>query len=397
MTSTSLFFDEKKAWSRIKDEILNTYLQPYLAKVSKTKRPIIIADCFAGKGRFNNGEPGSPLFITDAIAHQLSDASSPDIKGVLIEKKYFNDLKRNIPDYPWLTALEGDFEERMEYFIRSYDPRDQNFLLYVDPYGIKSVLFSYFERLHKKGFHTFELLLNLNIFGFLREGCRLLKKPDTETESPAFYEPDVNSPERLDEIAGGSYWREILDEYYSGRIKMQEAEELFIVQYCMKLKQVFRYVINIPIKAKLDNIPKYRLVFGTDNTDGLLLMVDDMNKRWADFRMKARNNQSPLFECDFPDPSKQQDCWDVENRIISHINNEIDLKVLLVKLVEEFGISFSTADYKTFLKNMEHDRIDVKRIPATTPTGKPCTSWDHTRKGFSVRISRRTQWQQPLL
>lgn len=389
MTSTKSFFGEKKAWSRIKDEVLQAYLPPYLAKVSKTKRPIIIADCFAGKGRFENDEPGSPLFIADAIAHQLSDALSPDIKGVLIEKKYFEDLKRNIPDYSWLTALEGDYEVHMGYFIRNYQPRDQNLLIYVDPYGIKSVLFSYFERLHKKGFHTFELLLNLNIFGFLREGCRLLKKPDTETESPAFYEPDVNSPERLDEIAGGSYWREILEEYYSGRIKMQEAEEHFIAQYCMKLKKIFRYVVNIPIKVKLNNIPKYRLVFGTDHADGLLLMVDDMHRRWDDFRMEARNNQSPLFECDFPDPSKQQDCWDVENRIISNINTEIDLKVLLVKLVEEFGISFSTTDYKTFLKQMEHDRIDVRRIPATTPTGKPSTSWNHTRKDFSVRISRR--------
>lgn len=397
MSSSNSFFKEKRAWSRLKDEVLKAYLAPYLAKVSKTRKPIIIADCFAGKGRFDNGEPGSPLIIAEAIAHQLSDTSSPDIKGVFIEKKYFNDLKANIPDSPWLTPLEGDYEERMEYFIQKYQPRDQNLLLYVDPYGIKSVLFSYFERIQRKGFRTVELLLNLNTFGFLREGCRLLKNPDSETESPDYYEQDVNTPERLDEIAGGSYWREIVEKYYSGRTKMPEAEERFIAQYCERLKQVFRYVVNIPIKVKLNNIPKYRIVYGTDHAEGLLLMVDDMHKRWADFRMEARNNQSPLFECDFPDPTKQQDCWKIEDKIISYIDQEIDLKALLVRLVEEFGISFSTSEYKDYLKKMENDRIDVKRVPAKTPTGRPSTSWDHTRNDFSVKISRRAQWQQSLL
>lgn len=91
MNSSHSFFKEKRAWSRIKDEVLKAYLVPYLAKVARTRRPIIVADCFAGKGRFDNGEPGSPLIITDAIAHQLDDPSTQAIKGVFIEKKYFKD------------------------------------------------------------------------------------------------------------------------------------------------------------------------------------------------------------------------------------------------------------------------------------------------------------------
>lgn len=397
MSSSHSFFKDKRPWSRLKDEVLIAYLAPYLAKVSKTRKPIVIADCFAGKGRFDNGEPGSPIIIAEAISHQLSDASSPEIKGVFIEKKYFKDLKSNVSNSHWLTLLEGDYEERIEHFIQKYEPRDQNLLLYVDPYGIKSVLFSYFERIKRKEFRSVELLLNLNAFGFLREGCRLLKNPDSETEAPDYYEQDVNSPERLDEIAGGVYWRDIVDRYYSGKIKMPEAEERFSTQYCERLKQIFSYVVNIPIKAKLNNIPKYRIVYGTNHADGLLLMVDNMNKRWADFRKEARNHQSPLFECDFPDPSKQQDCWKIEDKICSHIDQEIGLKELLVNLVQDLGISFSTAEYKDYLKKMENDRIEVTRTPPTTPTGRPSTSWDHTSKELTIKISRRTQWQPPLL
>lgn len=398
MSAPNSFFEEKRSWSRIKDEVLKAYLVPYLAKVSRTNRPIIVADCFAGKGRFDNGEPGSPLIIAEAISQQLNNSPYPAIKGVFIEKNYFCNLKANIPDSPWLYPLEGDYEDRMEFFVKKYEPRGQNLFLYVDPYGIKSVLFSHFEMIQKKGFSTVELLLNLNTIGFLREACRLLKYPILETESPDVYEQDINTPERLDEIAGGSYWREIINRYYLRQIKMAEAEELFIAQYCERLRKVFRNVVNIPIKVKLSNIPKYRIVFGTNHDDGLLLMADNMNKRWADFREEARDKQSPLFECDFPDPSKQQDCWNIEDKIISHIDQDIDLKELLLQLVRELGISFSMNDYKEYLKKMvENDRIDVKRTPAKTPTGRARISWDHTSSDFSIKISRRAQWQQPLL
>src|SRR6266567_88588 len=203
MSSSNSFFKEKRAWSKIKDEVLKAYLVPYLAKVSRTRRPIIVADCFAGKGRFDNGEPGSPLIITDAIAHQLGDPSTQAIKGVFIEKKYFKELQANIPKAPWCILLEGSYEARMEYFLNSYQSRNQNLFLYVDPYGIKSILLSHFEMIRKKkDFHTVELLLNLNTFGFLREACRLLNCPDPEKETPEDYERDINSPDRLDEIAG---------------------------------------------------------------------------------------------------------------------------------------------------------------------------------------------------
>jgi three-Cys-motif partner protein len=399
MSSSNSFFKEKRPWSRIKDEVLKAYLVPYLAKVSRTRCPIIVADCFAGKGCFDNGEPGSPLIIAEAISHQLADPTTQAIKAVFIEKKYFKNLKANIPQKTWCHLLDGDYEEKMDYFVNNYPSRNQNLLLYVDPYGIKSILFSYFDKIHKKkNLHSVELLLNLNTFGFLREACRLLKFKILETDTPEDYEPDINSPERLDEIAGGTYWREIIGRYNACQIKMPEAEELFITKYCERLRTVFRYVVNIPIKAKISHIPKYRIVFATDHVDALLLMVDNMNRRWADFREEARNNQSPLIECDFPDPSKQGACWDIENEIVSLIDTEIELKELLVRLAQKFGINFSTKDYKDCLKNMVNNQIEVTRIPPLTlATGRPSISWDHTKKDLSIKISRRAQWQPPLL
>ncbi len=54
------FFKEKKPWSKVKDELLEGYLKPYIQKVLYTRKPIVYVDCFAGKGMFEDGNPCYP-------------------------------------------------------------------------------------------------------------------------------------------------------------------------------------------------------------------------------------------------------------------------------------------------------------------------------------------------
>lgn len=400
MGKTDQFFKEKQPWSKVKDAVLGTYLEPYLTKVSTFGAPIRIADCFAGKGRFDDGDPGSPLIICDAVQRQLDRVghAASDIKVILIEKKYPKELKKNLPPKDWVHLLEGDYESCMETFIAKYDAKGRHLFLYADPFGIKSLRFSYFENIQQQGFKTVELLLNLNAFGFLREGCRLLNLEKHEPEEPLEYEPDVNSPEHLDEIAGGSYWRGIVSDYYAGTQTMRDAEEAFVKLYCEKLRTVFEYVVNTPIKAKLNHIPKYRIIFGTKHADGLLLMVDSMSKRWEEFRDQARAGQSYLFEMDIPEPSILSEYLDYEKAIPAMISNEIELKVLLVQLIQRYGISFSTRQYKDYLKRLEENHtIEVRREPERSPSGKTRSGWAHDDKAYTVYISRKKEWQQNLL
>jgi three-Cys-motif partner protein len=400
MSRTDQFFKKKQSWSKIKDDVLRTYLEPYLSKVSFFRNPIRIADCFAGKGRFDDGEPGSPLIICDAIQKQLGRAENmaQDIKAILIEREYMTDLKKNVSALSPVHFLEGDYEQKMETFIDGYDAVGKHLFLYVDPFGIKSIRFSYFEHVRKKRFNTAELLLNLNAFGFLREGCRWLGlEMRNESEEPLEYDPDVNSPDRLDEVAGGTYWREIVRDYYSDKLSMKDAEEKFVKLYCERLGTVFKYVVNTPIKAKLDHIPKYRIVFGTNHEDGLLLMADNMSKRWEEFREQARGGESYLFEMDFPDSSKLAECWGVEHEIPTMIDGEINLKSFLVKLIEKYGIAFPLRWYTDCLKRLDGGAIRVRRVPELTSTGKVRSGWAYDGKDYEVYISRKKQWQQNLL
>jgi hypothetical protein len=60
------FFVGKRPWSRIKDQVLQDYMAPYLAKVQKLGRRILLIDGYAGPGLFDDGSRGSPLIMCDA-------------------------------------------------------------------------------------------------------------------------------------------------------------------------------------------------------------------------------------------------------------------------------------------------------------------------------------------
>ena len=114
---------------------------------------------------------------------------------------------------------------------------------------------------------------------------------------------DIESIEKMNEIANGDYWQTIIIDYKMGKIKMFQAEEKFANDYVKQLSGLFKYISHIPIKLKSKNIPKYRLIFGTNYKEGIFLMVDEMNKIWKEMLRSERNMQEVLFEYVRPDSS----------------------------------------------------------------------------------------------
>ena len=89
------FFVEKKPWSEVKDQLLGCYLKPYVAKILHTRKPLVYVDCFAGKGKFDDGKQGSPLIALDIMQQGLA-ASTMDghlqIAPAFIYLYYADDL-----------------------------------------------------------------------------------------------------------------------------------------------------------------------------------------------------------------------------------------------------------------------------------------------------------------
>jgi len=396
MANTSDFFKEKKGWSLLKDMILSDYLKPYISKVLRLYRPLHIIDCFAGKGKFDDGKEGSPIIIAKHIKGVLENPNSYPYKSIFghfIEKKFSTDLEESLKTYENCNILKGSYETHMEMLLNN-DLKDISVFLYIDPYGIKSLDFGYFEKLKGKKAASLEILINLNSFGFLREGCRVLKYEKYAREDEEMPEDESEGIKKLNQIAGGTYWQEILKEKYDKKISMNEAEEKFVHSYSEKLRSVFKHVVDIPIKAKSPHIPKYRLVFGTNHYDGLILMADEMNKAWKKFleMEKMATIQTSLEEIyEFPDMRilKGYDPeQDIKNILLT--NTEVDLKEIYVRMILRYGLSYSKKEYEKMLKDMEKaGLIEVLRNPPTTPKGKMSTSWDYNYKeSIKIRLTK---------
>ncbi len=150
---------------------------------------------------------------------------------------------------------------------------------------------------------------------------------------------------------------------------------------------MFRYVVNIPVKKKRNNLPKYRLFFGTNHPDGLLLMADKMSRTWRDFVVKDRGGLRTLYEeLDYPDMVGWHQ-YNIREDILRLTATKILLKDLLVALVEKYGITFPVSRLKEEIKDMEKgDLLSVERNPARTSRGKLANSMDY--KTYKIWIKR---------
>jgi three-Cys-motif partner protein len=377
MASTKDFFKQKREWSKLKDEILEKYLEPYLEKIKIFKNNIAIIDCFAGKGRFDDGAEGSPLIILKKIA---SSHASQLTHAYFIEEKYGDELEKNVALFSGMSTI---FKQNYQANIANIKSicKNKDVFLYIDPYGIKTLDFEYFQQFKAGGYNTIELLLNFNTFGFLREGCRLLlqKSPIVlDDDSELIYEDDEsNTIDNMNNVANGDYWQRFIHEFYNNQEKLKNVEIAFSQKYESELKKIFRYVVNIPVINKTTNIPKYRMYYGSNSTDGLFLMVDQMNRTWKNILKIASRGQNELFdEKSEAGVSKHLKVFfpiDYKANIdkLFAEKNSTDMRSLYVRIIELSGITYSIGDYKKEIRMLEEKGcIKIQREKERTATGK---------------------------
>lgn len=391
MGTTTEYFRKKRAWSFLKDELLGWYLPPYLAKLAQRGQDIYIVDCFAGKGRFDDGNEGSPLIIVNAVEAALRRRPNVKIRPIFIEKKYSNELRKNLANCRYCEVIDGKFEDQFHHLKKICERA--TVLLYIDPYGIKSLDSMFFRELVgiSQGAGTsFEMLLNLNAFGFLREGCRLTKPSMDLSElddNDAVYEDEIESKEKMNRIAGGSYWEDLVVRYYKHEISFAQLENRFTSIYLQHLSRNmgwdgFTYVFETPIRDKSKNIPKYRMIFGTNHVDGAILMADNMSRRWNEFLERERRGQTLLFDVLATADGKVFTAEDVDEIIKGLVQDGSSVRIekALVSVWEEFGVSISKSQIEKRIRHLTRNgEIQIIWEPPITRTGKRPRSLDFKR------------------
>ena len=391
------FFVEKKAWSVVKDELLGCYFKPYVSKILHTYKPLVYVDCFAGKGKFDDGNQGSPLIALDVISQCQANttATGTSIEATFIDLNYAADLQENLKDYPWVKIISGKYEDNIRGILKNKS--GCNVFLYIDPYGIKALQCTLFDDFARGRFNSIELLINMNSFGFIREACHAMGTTFDDKEifddlveyEPTKMDASDKSIKELNEIAGGDYWQPIIASYKKHEINGYDAESQFAEQYCMRLMQSYTYVLNMPLRIKRNQRPKYRLIYATNHRDGCLLMVDNICSRWQALQEIQSGGQLQLWEENYDNQVVDDD--DIEKKIIEHFSqcdNWTSLHEALAVFFMKHGPICSTGTVKNILKKLEKDgSLKVLRNPdISEKTKKPTTFMTENSKQFvSVR------------
>lgn len=275
MSDVEDFFEAKHPWSRYKDGILDYYLRPYLGKVARLGRPITVVDCFAGAGRFGDGERGSPLIVLDHL--QRERARGVAVQGIFVEKvpSLVARLRAATAPYGDLAiVLEGDFRDHLGMIEER--ARGGTVFVYADPIKPTDLAFEDLGAVYhaiREG-KSVEALVNFLSSGFVRMAQGLLG------EAPRLPAPELQRRiDSVDRVAGGRYWDAIVRSGLSTR----EIIDAAAGGYAGQLQRWFRYVLGYPIRERYeDEQPKYHLVFGSRWPDA----VDLMNRAMVSARRK---------------------------------------------------------------------------------------------------------------
>ena len=394
------FFKVKKPWSEVKDELLACYLTPYFQKTLTTRKPVEYIDGFAGRGEFEDGKPGSPLIAINAARGCVERAltANTDLRLTFVEAQFGVELERIVKTAAQICrpvvrhrVVSGRFERKAPGLVAAMAGR--NVFLYIDPYGIRDLdykLITGFADSERK-LNSIELLINLNSFGFIRAGCRALKVRfeddaalrDVDDEFADAISQDgaagAGPVGLLNSIAGGDYWRPIIEALSDRRIDGYEAERRFAAGYQTQLRQTYRYVLSMPIRLADGQQPKYRMVHATNHPDGCILMADNMMKRRQNlYTHLAGYGQPALFE-----QSVEGDTTDASavragvDALVQRLSGWTDSRQVVADFFVTQGVICKSGDIHKALGQLESEGlIDVLREPAFTPTGKPSRFFD---------------------
>ena len=404
------FFKTKNSWSEIKDRLLGCYLAPYFQKILMNRRPIYYVDCFAGQGKFDDGKPGSPLIALEVRDVCLNRTGNENGKVELcfIELNHAEKLQKSISAFntPYeLPAVQsGKYEDVIVTLLQS--KRGANVFLYIDPYGIRALDYGIFETITAYGFNSLEMLINLNSFGFFRDACRAMEVAynnddafrdldDIVEYAPTEINSSPQSVELLSRIAGGDYWKAIVERYKTGEIDGYTAEQVFSNEYKLRLRRRFSYVLDMPIRLKPGHRPKYRMIHACNHQDGCFLMAENMLKRKDELFTNIQQNRQPsLFNYIETITST------VENKLITmdqiealfatfiaEGDEKVGCTTLIAGFFNQHGLLCEIKMLHSTLENLEkRGAIDIIRTPPKSEMGKPSTFWSETKnKRITIR------------
>lgn len=354
------FFKEKKPWSKYKDLILDYYLEPYLYKVATLGKPIVIVDCFAGPGKFDDGELGSPLIISNRLK-PLYDRGD-DVLAFYIESHpiLYERLKENTCDLEIPTRLRsGNFQDYIDEIHAL--ATTHTIFVYVDPIKPKHLLFNDLKCVYDQlmAGQSVETLINFMSTNFRRG----ILGNENVIVANGNVQTGHELVERFNSIAGGTYWQDIV---FDRDLPPENLLDSLAAGYASQLQVWFKYVLTYPIREEYGHqLPKYHLIFGSRWPDAVDLMNRAMVKARREF-VGARFIKGMLFD---NQPAKEVVEEDEIQHLILHTISKLGRttwKELRVNATMNHPCMYTDSEFNRVIKKI----IKNKQLSSTCDASK---------------------------
>lgn len=256
--------------TEVKHRILRKYLTTWTRILGSANSEVHYFDGFAGRARYKDDEPGSPLLAIDAADRNASafdtfhctfnDYKNANYKMLKEEtKKKVDDCKNGnkIKHY----CFNEEFEEIALPVLRSDMYSDLPSMVFIDPFGYSGTPFNIISEIM-----NIQRAQNEVFFNFMVDKIRR-------------FLDDAEKEEAITQAFGSDDWKEIRQ--YSDREKQ---EEEILKLYVSRLKSIadVEYVFPFQMKHPDKDVTLYYLIHATNHFKGFKIMKDVMFNEGAD-------------------------------------------------------------------------------------------------------------------
>ena len=303
MISTDEFFERPRSWSLLKYRVLNYYLSQYFPKVNQRYRsPAVVADLFAGRGRFDDGSDGSPIIISK-LARQYKQLLGYENKVILAEaiERDRELLRENVKEYidqKIVVLLPGEASE-VGLTLLKIITRGTPLFVFLDPFGIKGLSMQLLlQTCERASQDSTELLINFNHRAIPRL-AGICKKIDST--NPSLKRQAQGIVEMTNDSFGGVWWLDIMN---NDALNDEEKGREIRARYVGVLRKRFKWLGSLPVTAGLpgENV-KYYLIFASQSQVAFESMNDAMVRAARELLLEevAKRNKGTLFETADPE------------------------------------------------------------------------------------------------
>ena len=329
-----------KEVSKAKHRILEKYFPAWASILGRHHR-LIYVDCFAGAGKYDNDEPGSPLIIYRLAKELVGPNKIRGITLIFIEKDKTKAarLKENLnSEYDSdsdvrFNVYDEDATDFAELFLKAI-PQNRPAFYFIDPYGHPISLPTIQSMLSKRK----EAFLNLMWYAINRN----LDNPVTQ--------------ESINKMFGHERWKN--ESFMS--MHGEEREKSFLDYVVSEIGAEFALPFRIrfgPDDKIKGNRTKYYLIHFSNHPRAMLIMKDIMygfGDEKGTFNYSA-SKQRLLFST-----TPQVDEL-IEQLKIKYGGTGKRISFLDLQ-IETYKLMFTTKQYADAIKRMEGTEVEIERI-----------------------------------